>query len=78
MCLKKKTRHFLSREIKFLLTTVDAIDLIVTVSYKTEGSFESNAVKYSIIGLAVTSVLLFIIYLYTHLLEKCQVRNKTV
>lgn len=77
MCLKK-TCDFLSREIKFLLTTVDAINLFVTVSYKTEWSFESNAVKYSIIGLAVMSVLLFIIYLYTHLLEKCQVRNQTV
>lgn len=61
------------------LTTVGAIDLCVNVNNQTEeASFNSNAAKYAIIGLAVTSVLLFNIYIYTHLLEKCQVRNQTV
>lgn len=63
----------------YSVTTVGAIDLCVTVNNQIkEESFNSNAAKYSIIGLAVTSVLLIIIYIYTHLLEKCQVRNQTV
>lgn len=65
--------------VNYYLTTVGAIDLCVTVNNQTEEeSFNLNAAKYAIIGLAVMSVLLFIIYIYTHLLEKCQVRNQTV
>lgn len=39
--------------------------------------FKINGIIYLIIGLAATSVLLIILYLNTHLLEKCHVRNRT-
>lgn len=34
-----------------------------------------NGVVYSLIGLVATSVLFIILYLCTHILEKCEVQN---
>lgn len=54
------------------VTTTDYLDEFVPViSKKEEKSFKINGAVYSIIGLAATSVLLIILYLCTHLLEKC-------
>uniref|UniRef100_A0A8W8M824 Uncharacterized protein n=1 Tax=Magallana gigas TaxID=29159 RepID=A0A8W8M824_MAGGI len=53
-------------------TLPDGMDGSVTViSKREEEPLEINGVVYSIIGLVATSVLFIILYLCTHILEKC-------
>lgn len=53
-------------------TLTDDMNGFLTVfSKREEEPFKINGVVYSIMGLAATSVLLIILYLCTHLLEKC-------
>lgn len=53
-------------------TLTDDMDGFVTViSKREEEPLEINGVVYSIIGLVATSVLFIIVYLCTHILEKC-------
>lgn len=53
-------------------TLTDDMDGFMTVnSRREEEPFKINDVVYSIIGLAATSVLFIILYLCTHILEKC-------
>lgn len=53
-------------------TLPDGMDGSVTViSKREEEPLKINGVVYSIIGLVATSVLFIILYLCTHILEKC-------
>lgn len=60
------------------LPPTDVLAEVVTVSSRREEEpFRFNGVVYLIFGLAAISVLLIIVYLFTHLAEKCNVQNKT-
>lgn len=53
-------------------TLADNMDGFVTViSKREEELLEINGVVYSMIGLVATSVLFIILYLCTHILDKC-------
>eukprot|EP00105_Crassostrea_gigas_P043211 XP_019927359.1 PREDICTED: uncharacterized protein LOC105339294 [Crassostrea gigas] len=52
------------------VTTTDYLDELTLLSEKEKEPFKTNGVVYSIIGLAAISVLLIILYLCSHLLEK--------
>lgn len=55
-------------------TLTDDIDGFVTfISKRKDEPFKINGVVYSIIGLVATSVLFMILYLCTHILDKCSV-----
>lgn len=55
------------------VTTTDYLDELTLLSEKEKEPFKTNGVVYSIIGLAAISVLLIILYLCSHLLEKYSV-----